>query len=173
MKMALRSNLSSFLIGSFLSISVVFSLPAMAQSGDIATLQNQIQSLRAAISDLQLKVFKGEMPESISPVGGGALGAAPSTEQLGMVQGQVLELEESLRDLNGQYEVLDNRASRIETRLDKLIEDIDFRLTALENANAGVAQSGNGQNLAQNPSASSAQVSPNATSAPQTGAATG
>ncbi|WP_420549729.1 tol-pal system protein YbgF [Curvivirga sp.] len=108
---------------------VVIAQPVAAQSNEIAAMQNQMNSLRQAIKDLQLKVYKGQDPEKIDLLSGGD---NPTKAQVSQVQAKILELEESLRDLTGQYEVLDNRARRIENRLDKLIEDIDFRLTALE-----------------------------------------
>lgn len=111
--------------GSVISVDM-----AVAQTNDVQVLQSQIRSIRLEIADLQKMVFKGEAPERLPQTT--SSGTAPTSSQIGQLQGKLQAMEEQLRDVTGQYEVLDNRARRMEGRLDKLITDIDFRLSELE-----------------------------------------
>lgn len=111
--------------GSFVSTDI-----ALAQTNNVQVLQSQIRSIRLEIADLQRMVFKGEAPEKLPQTS--STDASPTSGQIGQLQGKLQAMEEQLRDVTGQYEVLDNRARRMEGRLDKLITDIDFRLSELE-----------------------------------------
>ena len=111
----------------------------MAQAQSSASqLQQQIQSLRQEIADLQKVVYKGAPPPST----GGLSGASVDRNITGNLQAQIQNLEEQRRDLNGKLEDLDIRIRRIETRLDKLVSDVDFRLQALERGPGGQQLSG-------------------------------
>lgn len=120
-----RAVVIAIMGGSVISVDM-----AVAQTNDVQVLQSQIRSIRLEIADLQKMVFKGEAPERLPQTT--SSGAAPTSSQIGQLQGKLQAMEEQLRDVTGQYEVLDNRARRMEGRLDKLITDIDFRLSELE-----------------------------------------
>lgn len=137
----LLHSVRHYAIAVFVVVAVSATTPvALAQSSN-QQLQHQIQLLRRELADLQKAVFKGEAPASVAPSAtGDGSGSVPSSIA-GRLQVKMQRLEEQLRDLNGNYEQMDNRIRRMETRLDKLVEDVDFRLRALEDgqpvANAG------------------------------------
>ncbi len=112
--------------------SILLTDVALAQTNDMQVLQSQIRSIRLEIADLQRMVFKGEAPETLPSSVITPAAQAPTSDQIGQLQGKLLGMEEQLRDLTGNYEVLENRARRMDSRLDKLITDIDFRLSELE-----------------------------------------
>ena len=76
------------------------------------------------------------------------------------------QLEEELRRLTGRIEQLEFGQREVESRVDQLIQDLDVRLSALEQ---GTASPGEGQ--AQDEPGSSADVGPDADSTDQAGAA--
>ena len=76
------------------------------------------------------------------------------------------QLEEELRRLTGRIEQLEFGQREVESRVDQLIQDLDVRLSALEQ---GTASSGEGQ--AQDEPGSSADAGPDAGSTDQAGAA--
>ena len=119
---------------------------AGAQS-TVSQLQQQIQSLRQEIADLQKVVYKGAPPPATA---GTASGLGVNRQITGQLQAQIQQLEEQRRDLNGKIEDLDIKLRRIETRLDKLVSDVDFRLQALERGTGGQQMSGTLQNGAAN-----------------------
>lgn len=129
--------------------------PAALAQSDTQQLQHQIQLLRRELADLQKAVFKGEVPASVtSSATSGAVSGDVPPSIAGRLQVKMQELDEKLRDLNGNYEQMDNRIRRIETRLDKLVADIDFRLRQLEE---GKPVAGN--NATQQPSTQQAALS--------------
>ncbi|WP_181905349.1 YbgF trimerization domain-containing protein [Aestuariispira insulae] len=113
--------------------------PAQAQSS-VNQLQQQVNSLRQEIADLQKVVYKGAPPPANA-----AEGLVDDRQVTAQLQAQIQLLEEQRRDLNGKIEDLDIKMRRIETRLDKLVSDVDFRLRALEQGGTGQMSSSMGQ----------------------------
>jgi tol-pal system protein YbgF len=96
---------------------------------------NRVERLQREISTLQRQVYKG-IPRSPSAAKTRALssGVAVDTRNVGRNSIRITQLENELRLLTGQIEQIDFRTQKIQTRLTKLIADMDDRLTALEAA---------------------------------------
>jgi len=127
----LRISLPSCLMLLVLGFHLFAALPVMAQAtNDLSPLLNRLRLIENDLRDLQLQVFRGKGP----PTQTGASGQQVSQGSPGAALAEVrfVELEEQIRGLTGTFERMAHDVTKTRSRLDKLIEDIDFRLTALE-----------------------------------------
>lgn len=106
--------------------------PAAAQfdSREAIALQNQILQLRQELEQLRLRGGGSPTP-SPSPRGGGG-----GNEMVGALLDRVTAMEEETRRLRGRVDELDNRNRRLAADLQKLSEDMDFRLNQREGSAA-------------------------------------
>lgn len=112
---------------------LLLSEPASAQSGETGTLLERVERLRRDITDLQRYVYRSEAPvapgSTSAPAGTGA-----GADERPAALLRVTALEGDLRDLTGVIEEIRHKVDTAGRRLDKLVEDIDFRLAAIERA---------------------------------------
>jgi len=153
MAMKLIKPIAAFLALGGLAAMLAFSPTAEAQTeaerlrrqiellqGNIATLNNQLQ-------DLQRYVFTKQGAD-----GGAAAASAPAatastgdsgdilSHRLAVVESRLDQMEqEKMRRIDGQFDELRNLMQRMDARIEKLVADVDFRLTALESAPPAVA----------------------------------
>ncbi|MDE0540506.1 MAG: tol-pal system protein YbgF [Rhodospirillales bacterium] len=129
-------------------LPIVLSGAAVAQDPAVDALVKQLERMQRDINALSRQVYRGEgPPPSAAPGPAGRTpppaGAGASTAYAARVQAKITQFEAELRDLTGQVEGFGNTLRRINERLDKLIGDVDFRLSSLEAARtaapAGVA----------------------------------
>jgi tol-pal system protein YbgF len=106
-------------------------LPAAAQdSQDVRALQDQLQRLDRELTTVQQQVYRGTAAPAAAPSG-----APPSDAQASAaatLQTRIYALQGELRTTTGQIEEVNFAVSDIRQRLDKLVNDLDFRLAALE-----------------------------------------
>ena len=114
-------------------LPLVLSSPAIAQDPAMDALVKQLERMQRDINALSRQVYRGESPPS-SAASRPAGGADASTAHAARVQAKITQFEAELRDLTGQVEGFGNTLRRINERLDKLIGDVDFRLSSLEAA---------------------------------------
>ena len=116
-----RLSLSRLGLGFVLLLSA--SLPASAQS-----TADRLERMERDLSNLQRYMY--------SAGGGGPAGGATgaSTDYRERVEVRLNALESELRDMTGRFEETSNRVRRMQERLDKLVQDMDFRLTQMERA---------------------------------------
>ncbi len=106
-----------------------------AQAQDTSGVSQKLERLEADLKDLQRYVYTGgTLPESSSS----------ATASVGGAQFEVRlsALEEQIRDLRGSFEETSFKIRQIETRLDKLVADIDVRLTAIERGGGSAGLTG-------------------------------
>ncbi len=114
-----------------IGVQLVAAMPAAAQTAnDLSPLLNRLRLIENDLRDLQLQVFRGKGAPARTATADqqtaqGSSGAA-------MAEVRFAELEEQIRSLTGTFERMAHDVTKTRSRLDKLIEDIDFRLTALE-----------------------------------------
>ena len=114
------------------------SAPADAQSNtnfrsQIRELRSQVQSLRAQLADLERTVHAGTTRRgSASDAESDGGQAARNSRRLAELESDIDEAREWRRGVTGQFEEFDNRMRRLEDRIERLVADIDFRLSALE-----------------------------------------
>lgn len=103
-------------------------LPAFAQD---SALMERISRLERDITFLQRQIYRGASVDPNAPAasGGSAAGVAQA-------QTQISQLQEELRQVRGSVEQAQFQARRAQDELAKLSEDVEFRLQALEKAQA-------------------------------------
>lgn len=108
--------------------------PALAQS--TSDMARELNRLRDDVNALQRQVYRGAPPPAAT---GGAAPAAMEGNVANRLSSRMDTIEEQLRGLTGRAEEQDYRLVQMQRRLDKLAEDIEFRLTELEKGRAGGA----------------------------------
>ena len=99
----------------------------------INSLRNQIVGLRNQINDLERVVHTGAAPRSATAAAGAESEVAErNSRRLAALEAAIDEASEWRRYVTGRFEELDNTMRRIEDRIARLVGDVDFRLTALE-----------------------------------------
>lgn len=113
--------------------------PAVAQDADLRALTDELTRLRNDLTDIQRFVYRGDAPAPSA--GGAALPPADSEFAASAARAEVRfgELEDEIRALTGQIEEIAHRIDQVSGRVDKLIGDVDFRLMAIERAQAEAA----------------------------------
>ncbi|MFQ5785110.1 MAG: tol-pal system protein YbgF [Alphaproteobacteria bacterium] len=120
-------NVFVALLAVFLAWGTALAVPAAAQ--DTAALQSELDRLRRDLTDLQRAFYRGEPPPAgvTAPAGG-------DPELAARLEVRLSELEDEMRSLTGRVEEVAHGISQVSDRLDKLVADVDFRLTAIEQA---------------------------------------
>ncbi|MBL6933823.1 MAG: tol-pal system protein YbgF [Alphaproteobacteria bacterium] len=130
-----------------LAVSLILSgLPVQAQDNGLRPLVERLGRLERDINLLQRQVYtegakgvpgkvlkQAAPPATGNPTGVAGAGGTPSNLAV-RVETRFTELEDELRKVTGQFEELTFKINQVQTRLDKLVGDIDFRLTTLEGA---------------------------------------
>ena len=135
-----RTFLMALAIGTVFGMTSLGSQPVSAQDANVS---RQVEQLRKDLDLLQRYVYRegtgdgAEAAASSGAVGGGAATTPAAARQ----QVQIAELERATTQLTGQLEEFDFRIRKMEDRLERLVADIDFRLSQLEN---GTGASGAG-----------------------------
>lgn len=115
-------------------LGLAFSAPVFAQSRDLQPILDRLLRMERDIKTLNIQVARG----------GGAIvvETETGTPAVARIDVRLSELEEELRAATGKVETMTNQIEQVGLRLDKLIADLDYRLSAIE--------SGAGQLNAQN-----------------------
>ncbi len=123
-----------------LSVLTVSAAPVAAQ--DVRVLQDRLQRLESELVQLQRQVYRGGAAAPPS----GMVAPAPTTgggagdgSAYGILLTRVDQLEEQLRNLTGRLEQSEFRNQQLQRRVDKLVEDVDFRFAQLEKKEAADA----------------------------------
>lgn len=115
----------------FCAVALLAAPPAPAQeSGNLA---RQIERLRRDMADLQRYVYKGGQP----PATAGA--QSPSSDITAGMQVKITQMQEQVRSMNGQVEEVQHRITLLEQRLNRMSDDLEVRLMAIEEALANGA----------------------------------
>ncbi len=108
---------------------------AWAQS-DTQMLLERINRLENDLRSVQRQVYRGSPPPAAG--GGGAQSLTESDGGGGSIanrlNARIDDLENQIRQLTGRFEEVEYNSSQTQRRMDKLVEDVDFRLTQLERA---------------------------------------
>lgn len=125
-----------FLLGLLgLIFSVAGSLPAAAQTSELQPLLDRLQRLERDIRTLNVRISKpGQTVGTQQPA---LVSGAPDTTTLepagiARIDARLAELEQDLRVGTGRIEEMTFQLQQIGQRLEKLIADVDYRLSALE-----------------------------------------
>lgn len=109
-----------------------------AQQGRDAAVVQRLNDIERTLQDLQRAVYRGETPppRSNEPTASElkAAGIAPEavTQRLVSNERRMSDIEAELRRLTAAIETAVHDVDVMRNRVDKLVADVDFRLTALE-----------------------------------------
>jgi tol-pal system protein YbgF len=109
---------------------------SFAQSSEIQALNDRVNRLQQDLNDVQRQVYAGTPPPArpAAPVTNSpsTLGTTGNTSGLALLTGRISAIEQEQRQLTGRQEETLFKIDQLKTRLDKLVTDVDFRLTAIE-----------------------------------------
>jgi tol-pal system protein YbgF len=113
---------------------------------DLRPLLDRIQRLERDIQTLNVQLARGATaPAPAAPRGAPGAPAATGASaeySLSRLDVRVTALEEELRNMTGTIEGINHQLQQLTQRLDKLVGDIDFRLSALEKGGPRAAAGG-------------------------------
>jgi len=141
-----KTKLGVFILVIALSGFMLSLMPgwALAQSNDLGPLIDRMERLERDIRTLNVTVSRGRKPGSrplVSGAQGGAAGSVPNTS-IARFEARLSSMEEDIRAATGTVEGVAFDMDQIKQRLEKLVGDVDYRLTTLESAAAGRALQG-------------------------------
>ncbi len=122
-------------------VLAIAALPAAAQqSGEFRALAQRLAQLEAQLADLQRQTGRpGSAPPPVAaapgarPVGpGDAAAISGMGARLQNNEDRLNDFETELRRLTGAVETASHRAETLQTRLDRLVKDVDLRLAEIE-----------------------------------------
>ena len=123
------------------AVAGMFWLASPAAAQDLAPLQDRLDRLERALNDLKIVVHRGK------PAGGSS-GSTTVIENDDLpaagVNGKIAALEAEIRSLTNRLEEINFTVRRLDDRLTKLVEDVDFRLTAIERNMSASGTAGGG-----------------------------
>ncbi|QDO96116.1 tol-pal system protein YbgF [Ferrovibrio terrae] len=131
MSAPLVARLSVVLLLAATALPVAFTT-AWAQ--DAQTI-DRINRLERDLQTLQRQVYRGGTPPASAPSsGGGSLTDTSSdgSSAANRLNSRIDELENQIRQMTGRFEEVEFASSQANRRIDKLVEDVDFRLNQLE-----------------------------------------
>ena len=137
-----RRPAGAMLVTGFLMLAMAqFAAPGLASAqsnSEIRALVDRINRLEQDITDMQRQVFTGAAPaprpaapSSPSSLPSGS-GGDISQNGLNLLLQRISALEDEQRRLTGAQEEASFKINQMTTRLDKLVKDVDFRLTDIE-----------------------------------------
>ncbi len=133
------------LLAAIAAVSVLLATaPVEAQSGidlrpQVRELRNQIQSLRVQLAELERVVHAGDAQRGAAAEAEAESGqAARNSRRLAELESDIDEAREWRRRVTGRFEEFDNVLRRLDGRIARLVADVDFRLSALEQQQGGV-----------------------------------
>lgn len=116
--------------------------PAWAQNAEMRGLIQRLESMESTMQDIQREVFRSGGGRSLSTSRDGE-GAAPRRGS-GTSEVRISEIEGAMADLTSAVELIGHQVDVLETRLDKLVGDIDFRLSQIERSVRALGAGGEG-----------------------------
>jgi tol-pal system protein YbgF len=115
----------------FLGLMLI-SLGTSAHAQSSSDIAERLRQIDQVLIDLQRAVYKGEVPSRPATTQSGTPDEGSARARFVDIEIRLSEMEEQLRSMTGPIETAEHRVDVIATRLDKLIVDIDFRLSAIE-----------------------------------------
>ena len=119
-------------------VAALLSAPqALAQSGELRSLLDRMERLERDIGTLNRQLSRGGKRPLVT--GGADSGGASAGPAIARLDIRLTALDEELRAATGKMEELVHQLGQINSRLDKLVGDVDYRLSVLEKARTGAA----------------------------------
>lgn len=154
-----------FAIAAALAVGLAGAAQSALAQTDTRALMERMDRLQRDMDVMQRNLARGTVggssaAPSVTPSAPPPPAGVATSAFVEQTESRVGRLEEQMRELTGKLEEANYRAAQIQQRLDKLVGDVDFRLTQLERGGAAPAQSGDAAPAAQPaaPTASNVQA---------------
>ena len=121
-----------------IALILLAAFPAAAQNRQTQALIERINRLERDLGEVQRQFYGGAAPPAAARAGDSEDRIGPT--QAAQLSVRISQLENELGELTGQVETVGYSVSKIQGRLDKLVADVDFRLTAIERGLAELAK---------------------------------
>lgn len=119
---------------------VVFAAAAPATAQDRGTFSNRLDRLERDIQTLnRMMAGKPPLPGDAAALSTTSTEDDAARQSLARIDVRITGLENDLRAATGRVEDVNFQLTQIQRRLDKLVADVDFRLSALEKGRAATA----------------------------------
>ena len=115
-----------------LLMCLVLSGPVAAQNNDTRAMRDALERISQDLADLQRYVYRDGAPAAPSPISSQKVEVGTEERRAADTLVHVTALEGELRGLTGAIEEITHKVDTVGRRLDKLVEDVDFRLAAIE-----------------------------------------
>lgn len=115
-----------------LLMCLALSGPVAAQNNDTKAMRDALERISQDLADLQRYVYRGNAPAAPSPISSQKVEAGTEERRAADTLVHVTALEGELRGLTGAIEEIRHKVDTVGRRLDKLVEDVDFRLATIE-----------------------------------------
>ena len=109
-------------------LSIVVLQPVKAQQSQ--ELNNRLQRIQNELTTLQRHVYRGKSPGVRN--GSSASSSASFNTAIARLSNHITQLDMEIRRLTGANEELNHKHSQLQTRLDRISTDLEFRLKKLE-----------------------------------------
>lgn len=129
----------------FVVLIMILSLaPMPAAAQDVQALLDRIERLERDIRTLNTQISRGDGAVVATGQDSNLSGSnTPSGAGIARIDARITALENDVRAATGAMEGLDHRIFELSTTLEKLIGDVEFRLTEMERKLGGVPIAGN------------------------------
>ncbi|WP_162306032.1 tol-pal system protein YbgF [Oleisolibacter albus] len=177
MRLVVSSRRFRHLLAASAAIALLALVPpgsASAQSGDMRELMNRLDRLESDVQSLSRTVYRGGAGGS--PSGGATPGAAIPPSVAGSFEARLQRLESDMATLNGRYEEATYQIGQLREQMQKMQQDLEFRLQRLEQgggmpaaADSGASTPAAAESQSGSPSAASAGSSAGPSAGPSAG----
>ncbi len=136
-----RTVSGKVLSGLYLCVGLVIAAafwpaPAAAQRTEVRPLLDRLDRVERELNLLQRQIYRGRVAPMPAPAPAGASAPGLSPNVATRMEVRLNELESELRNVTGQAEEVSYAVEQLRTRIEKLVSDVDLRLSALEQSAA-------------------------------------
>ena len=122
----------SLLLRSLLGVILLFAAGAASAQNDTRALQDRLQRLERDLQSLQSQVASGAGARPGGPVGGPVGAPGGDGSMASTLLSRISQIEQDQRILTGQVEEVGFSVGQLKQRLDRMVTDMEFRLSELE-----------------------------------------
>lgn len=121
------------LVGALLvSASVIALQTAPAAAQDAREMAQRLGRLERDLQVLQRQIYRGEVPSGAAQAPAAGVGADLSGDVAARLQQRLIQLEDLVTKLTGRVEENQYQAQQLSSKVDRFVDDVDFRLKELE-----------------------------------------
>ncbi|MDX9861265.1 MAG: tol-pal system protein YbgF [Rhodospirillales bacterium] len=130
------TGLARLLAAALASAMLLLAMPALSQENDLKPLLDRLQRLERDIQTMNVQLSRGGMtPPStgaLSETSPGMASGGGDAVTIARLEVRLTALESEVRAATGRAEEISHQIDQISQRLDKLVGDVDYRLSQLE-----------------------------------------